>query len=129
MQIISSLNVIDLLLDAVCIVDEDSRIVFVSPAFERIFGYTPQEAVGLQMLDLVHPEDRPRVRLAVEKARNHTELRTLKMKLLLPGERVRHLQVYAQAVANPQGVVDKLVGAMAAKGLPLMPDTGSGRPR
>ncbi|AYM96158.1 sensor domain-containing diguanylate cyclase [Acidovorax sp. 1608163] len=57
MQSISSLNVIDLLLDAVCIVDEDSRIVFVSPAFERIFGYTPQEAVGLRMLDLVHPED------------------------------------------------------------------------
>jgi diguanylate cyclase (GGDEF)-like protein/PAS domain S-box-containing protein len=57
MQSISSLNVIDLLLDAVCIVDEDSRIVFVSTAFERIFGYAPAEAVGLRMLDLVHPDD------------------------------------------------------------------------
>lgn len=55
---ISSLNVVDLLLDALCIVEPDSRIVFVSPAFERIFGYTPQEAVGLRMLDLVHPDDR-----------------------------------------------------------------------
>lgn len=58
MQSISSLNVVDLLLDAVCIVDADSRIIFVSPAFERIFGYPPDEAVGLRMLDLVHPEDR-----------------------------------------------------------------------
>lgn len=58
MQSISSLNVVDLLLDAVCIVDADSRILFVSPAFERIFGYRPDEAVGLRMLDLVHPEDR-----------------------------------------------------------------------
>ena len=39
MQSISSLNLVDLLLDAVCIVRGDSSIVFVSSAFERIFGY------------------------------------------------------------------------------------------
>ena len=59
MHRISSLNVVDLLLDAVCIVEPDSTIVFVSPAFERIFGYTPQEVVGRRMLDLVHPDDKP----------------------------------------------------------------------
>ena len=59
MHSISSLNVVDLLLDAVCIVEPDSTIVFVSPAFERIFGYTPQEVVGRRMLDLVHPDDMP----------------------------------------------------------------------
>jgi diguanylate cyclase (GGDEF)-like protein/PAS domain S-box-containing protein len=57
MQSISSANIVDLLLDAVCIVQPDSTIVFVSPAFERIFGYTPAEAVGLRMLELVHPDD------------------------------------------------------------------------
>ena len=59
MQSISSANIVDLLLDAVCIVRPDSTIVFVSPAFERIFGYSPAEAVGLRMLDLVHPDDLP----------------------------------------------------------------------
>ncbi|KRB28804.1 GGDEF domain-containing protein [Acidovorax sp. Root70] len=57
MQSISSLNLVDLLLDAVCIVRADSTIVFVSPAFERIFGYAPNEVVGKRMLDMVHPED------------------------------------------------------------------------
>ena len=57
MHSISSLNVVDLLLDAVCMVQADSRIVFVSPAFERIFGYAPAEVVGRRMLDLVHPDD------------------------------------------------------------------------
>ena len=57
MQSISSLNVVDLLLDAVCVVNPDSTIVFVSPAFERIFGYTPAEVVGRRMLDMVHPDD------------------------------------------------------------------------
>ncbi len=59
MHSISSLNVVELLLDAVCIVEPDSTIVFVSPAFERIFGYRPDEVLGRRMLDLVHPDDLP----------------------------------------------------------------------
>lgn len=51
-------NVLDLLLDAICIVDVEDRFVFVSAAFERIFGYKPEEVVGTRMLDLVFPEDR-----------------------------------------------------------------------
>lgn len=49
---------LDLLPDAVCIVDPEGRFVFVSTAFERIFGYTPQEVIGTPMIKLVHPDDR-----------------------------------------------------------------------
>lgn len=51
-------NVLDLLLDAICVVDTQDRFVFVSAAFERIFGYQPEEVVGTRMIDLVFPEDR-----------------------------------------------------------------------
>ncbi|VVP51329.1 diguanylate cyclase domain-containing protein [Pseudomonas fluorescens] len=51
---------LDLLLDAVCAVDKQGRFVFVSAAFERIFGYTPDEMIGQSMIDLVHPADRQR---------------------------------------------------------------------
>lgn len=50
----------DLLMDAVCMVDADGRFVFVSAAGERIFGYAPQEMIGLRMIDLVAPSDRER---------------------------------------------------------------------
>ncbi|MBT2144830.1 MULTISPECIES: diguanylate cyclase [unclassified Rhodanobacter] len=53
-------NVMDLLLDAICVVDVQGRYVFVSAAFERIFGYTPEEVVGRPMIELVHPDDRER---------------------------------------------------------------------
>jgi diguanylate cyclase (GGDEF)-like protein/PAS domain S-box-containing protein len=53
-------KVMDLLLDAICVVDTEGRYVFVSAAFERIFGYTPQEVIGKPMIDLVHPDDRER---------------------------------------------------------------------
>lgn len=50
-------NVVDLLLDAVCVVDADGRYLYVSAAFERIFGYAPGEVIGRKMLELVHPDD------------------------------------------------------------------------
>lgn len=53
-------NAMDLLLDAVCIVDAEGRYLYVSAAFETIFGYAPEEVIGRQMLELVHPEDRAR---------------------------------------------------------------------
>ncbi len=53
-------TVLDLLLDAVCVVDAQGRFVFVSAAGEAIFGYTPEELKGRQMIDLVYPPDRPR---------------------------------------------------------------------
>jgi diguanylate cyclase (GGDEF)-like protein/PAS domain S-box-containing protein len=53
-------NVMDLLLDAICVVDREGRYLFVSAAFERIFGYTPEEVIGRPMIELVHPADRER---------------------------------------------------------------------
>ncbi len=53
-------QVIDLLVDAVCLVDEEGRYRYVSAAFERIFGYAPAEVMGRRMIDLVHPDDRER---------------------------------------------------------------------
>jgi diguanylate cyclase (GGDEF)-like protein/PAS domain S-box-containing protein len=49
---------IDLLLDAICVVDTEGRYVYVSASFERIFGYAPEEVIGMRMIELVHPEDR-----------------------------------------------------------------------
>jgi diguanylate cyclase (GGDEF)-like protein/PAS domain S-box-containing protein len=58
---------IDLLLDAVCAVDVDGRFVFVSAACVRIFGYTPEELIGRQMIDLVAPADRERTLAAADR--------------------------------------------------------------
>lgn len=49
---------IDLLLDAICVVDEAGHFVFVSAGAERIFGYSPAEMTGRHILELLHPDDR-----------------------------------------------------------------------
>ena len=53
-------NYIDLLLDAICVVDKFGRFEFVSAGAERLFGYTPAEMLGRPMIELVHPDDRER---------------------------------------------------------------------
>ena len=53
-------NAMDLLLDAVCIVDAEGRYLYVSAAFESIFGYKPEEVLGRRMIEFVHPDDRER---------------------------------------------------------------------
>lgn len=57
----------DLMLDAICAVDSQGKCVSVTGACERIFGYTPAEMVGKQMLDLVHPEDRERTLQSIDR--------------------------------------------------------------
>ncbi|MES2188193.1 MAG: diguanylate cyclase [Pseudomonadota bacterium] len=58
-------KVINLLLDAICVVDTGGRFVFVSAAGERIFGYRPEEMVGRPVLDFVFEEDLPRTIAAI----------------------------------------------------------------
>ena len=53
-------NVIDLLVDAICVVRADAEIVYVSAASKRIFGYTPEEMIGRNMREFMHPDDRER---------------------------------------------------------------------
>src|SRR5688572_11996942 len=43
---------------AVVMVDRDSRITRVNPAFTKIFGYTAEEAIGQRITDLITPDDR-----------------------------------------------------------------------
>lgn len=53
-------KVLELLLDAVCVVDMQGNFVFVSAACKPIFGYTPEEMIGRPMIDFVFAEDRAR---------------------------------------------------------------------
>jgi len=41
---------------------QDGRFCFVNPQFQKTSGYSEEELLGLQPLELVHPEDRQRVR-------------------------------------------------------------------
>lgn len=51
-------QLLDLMPDAVCVVDGEGQLLFVNASFERIFGHAPEEVIGKLIFDLVHPDDR-----------------------------------------------------------------------
>ncbi len=48
--------------DLVCLQELDGRYLYVSPSSKRLLGYEPEELLGVDPFDLIHPEDVPRVR-------------------------------------------------------------------
>ena len=56
--------------EIVKITDADGTLRYASPAFGRIFGHDPQEAIGTNVLDYVHPNDLRRIQQETEEALN-----------------------------------------------------------
>ncbi|MGV3490371.1 MAG: sensor domain-containing diguanylate cyclase [Devosia sp.] len=55
--------------DLVLRFDENGIRTYISPAAERLLGYTPEELLGTNAFDVVNPEDRPAVELATDRLR------------------------------------------------------------
>jgi len=56
-------------IDPISEVDQELRVIFVSPSFTRTFGYQPDELIGRSALAMVHPEDRAQIEQARSGAR------------------------------------------------------------
>jgi diguanylate cyclase (GGDEF)-like protein/PAS domain S-box-containing protein len=63
-------EIVDLLLDAVCVVNTEGNFVFVSAACERILGYKPEEMIGKPMISFVYEEDKEKTLKAATKVEN-----------------------------------------------------------
>ncbi len=51
-------RVLDLLMDVVCVVDQEGTFVYISSTCEKVFGYKQEEMVGTNMINYIHPDDR-----------------------------------------------------------------------
>jgi PAS domain S-box-containing protein len=52
--------------DIILVHDEHGRVTYITPSFERILGYGPEEILGRDVLDTIYPGDRERIRSRVE---------------------------------------------------------------
>ncbi len=55
--------------DVIVVLDADFTARFVSPSFERTFGYTAEEILGKTLFDKIHPDDVPQIKSVAERAR------------------------------------------------------------
>ncbi len=55
-------SLIEHALDLTAVLAPDGRVLFASPSVERLLGIRPDDAKGMNALDLIHPEDAPHVK-------------------------------------------------------------------
>ncbi len=48
--------------DAIALLDQQGKVLFASPSTERVIGYSNSEFVGMNIFEIFHPDDVPRVR-------------------------------------------------------------------
>jgi len=68
--------------DIICLHDPDHRYVYISPACKEILGYEPDELVGTNPWELVHPED-------IEALQKEGQEKALQGMPVLPSYRIR----------------------------------------
>jgi diguanylate cyclase (GGDEF)-like protein/PAS domain S-box-containing protein len=59
--------------DVITVIDRDGRIRFQSPSVSRVLGWGQGDLLGMDSLDLVHPDERPRVRALITKAMKESD--------------------------------------------------------
>ena len=65
---------IDNILDVILEIDSDGTFIYCSPQTFKLFGYQPEELIGLNAFNFIHPEDVPKIIKKLEEAINKGEL-------------------------------------------------------
>jgi PAS domain S-box-containing protein len=95
--------------DMIALVDSDGRRLYTSPAYLKVLGYSADDLKSTSSFDLVHPDDRPRVLKAADRARLTGHGEQMEYRALHKDGSWRTLESTASPVRNVKGQTDKLV--------------------
>jgi PAS domain S-box-containing protein len=95
--------------DMIALVDRDGRRLYNSPAYEKVLGYSPEDLKATSSIEQIHPDDRPRVLKAAEKARLSGQGERVEYRMRHKDGSWRTLESTACAIRNAGGQTDKLV--------------------
>ncbi len=93
----------------IALVDGDGRRLYNSPAYQKVLGYSPEELKATSSNEQIHPDDRPRVLQAAEKARLSGQGERVEYRMRHQDGSWRTLESTACAIRNARGQTDKLV--------------------
>ncbi|WP_337062221.1 sensor domain-containing protein [Kineococcus sp. G2] len=98
--------------DVVTLLDPEAVVSWTSPSTRAVLGRHPQDLVGTCLLDLLHPDDRPRAEQdLVDLLREGSSARTLRRFTHAHGHPV-HLDTSATVVPDEQGRPAQLVAIL-----------------
>jgi PAS domain S-box-containing protein len=95
--------------DMIALVDGDGRRLYNSPAYLKVLGYSPEDLNATSSIEQIHPDDRPRVLKAAEKARLSGQGERMEYRVRHKDGTWRTLESTASPIRNEKGQTDKLV--------------------
>ncbi len=95
--------------DMIALVDSEGRRLYNSPAYEKVLGYSAEDLKTTSSFEQIHPDDRPRVVQAAEKARRSGQGERVEYRIRHKDGSWRTLESTASAIRNARGKTDKLV--------------------
>src|SRR6267143_302789 len=95
--------------DMIALVDGDGRRLYNSPAYLKVLGYSPEDLNATSSIEQIHPDDRPRVLKAAERARLGGQGERMEYRVRHKDGAWRTLESTASPIRNEKGQTDKLV--------------------
>src|SRR6202453_2144705 len=95
--------------DMIALVGSDGRRLYNSPAYQKVLGYSPEDLKTTSSFEQIHPDDRPRVAQAAEKARRSGQGERVEYRIRHKDGSWRTTESTANAIPNARGKTDKLV--------------------
>src|SRR3981081_1055 len=94
--------------DMIALVDSDGRRLYKSPAYLKVLGYSPDDLNATSSIEQIHPDDRPRVLKAAEKARLTGQGERMEYRVRHKDGSWRTLESTASPIRDAKGRTDKL---------------------
>lgn len=66
--------------DKISIYDTDLNCIYTSPSTESLLGFTPEEFIGVDLFDLVHPDDKKYVKEQFEKLKEGKKIERISLR-------------------------------------------------
>jgi two-component system cell cycle sensor histidine kinase/response regulator CckA len=95
--------------DLIAVVGMDGQRIFNSFSYQSVLGYSSEELTASSSLEQIHPEDRDRVRLAAQQARETHVGQTLEYRISHKNGSWRTMESTASVICDARGVAEKLV--------------------
>lgn len=92
-----------------------SQVLYVSPAFERIWGRSVQELLAQPhcWVDFIYPEDKPRVQQAFAKLQSDAPTTDIEYRIVRPDGETRWIRARGFQVRNSKGQLVRLAGIIS----------------
>jgi PAS domain S-box-containing protein len=95
--------------DMIALVDGNGKRLYNSPAYLKVLGYSAEDLKDTSSIEQIHPDDRPRVLQAAEKARLSGQGERVEYRIRHKDGSWRTLESTASAIRDRRGKTDKLV--------------------